>query len=214
MEIKVILFDYDGVIVDTFPNLCKIYREMCARFGGTYPATNEEFRDLWRGQDHHHVQNVLGIRDLHERETSKFYREEILKATPPLFPGIREALQQLQDYELVILSSTHSDEINDKLQRYGLAQFFSRVIARDGQQGIRKDKLIRDFLKERGMKPDVVVLIGDRSIDFEEGTKAGLKNIILVEYGWGYTKDIMPKQLVLVNAASDIPRAIQAIARG
>ena len=45
--IKAIIFDYDGVIVDSFPSVFEVYKIIAAECGGHIPKDLEEFRELY-----------------------------------------------------------------------------------------------------------------------------------------------------------------------
>jgi phosphoglycolate phosphatase len=64
------------------------------------------------------------------------------------------------------------------------------------------------MMNDFDLTSDSVLLIGDRLIDYHEAEEAGIKNIILVEYGWGYDRSKIPKQEVPVNEPKDLLRAV------
>ena len=45
--IKAVIFDYDGVIVDTLPAVFEVYKVICRRFGVREPRDIEEYRSLY-----------------------------------------------------------------------------------------------------------------------------------------------------------------------
>lgn len=51
--------------------------------------------------------------------------------------------------------------------------------------------------------------VGDRDIDLDIASEIGLKNVILVEYGWGYRKNKFSPDIA-VKKPKDILRAIQS----
>ena len=65
------------------------------------------------------------------------------------------------------------------------------------------------------MKTSEVILVGDRVVDYRLAQKAGIQNLILVEYGWGYDKKLTPnyKPKVIVNKPQDLLKAIARIVR-
>ena len=45
--IKLIIFDYDGVIVDSFLNVHKVYQIACQKLGKQCPSNLDEFRKIY-----------------------------------------------------------------------------------------------------------------------------------------------------------------------
>ena len=64
-----------------------------------------------------------------------------------------------------------------------------------------KTDSIKKIIRDLGLKFNEVLVIGDINIDFIEGSKAGLTNILIVDYGWGYNLKVIPdyKQKVIVK---------------
>ncbi len=211
--IKAIIFDYDGVIVDSFQNVFEVYQAICKELGKKCPATLEEFRKIY-GRTYLDCYHNLGINPDEYEKAEQVFKREILKKTPKLFDGIKEVIVQLsKKYKLILVSATYKAEVAQKLENFEIIKYFSHIIGQlhETDKPISKAKEITQVLKKEGLAKDEVVLIGDRNVDFDAGKKAGLKNIILVEYGWGYHKETLPHQEVIVNQPKDLLRAISVI---
>lgn len=209
--LKAIIFDYDGVIVDSFKNIFEIYQTMCTELGKTLPAkTLDEFRKIY-GKTYIECYHNLGIHQDEREKAEKIYKREVLKKSPKLFDGISDVLKELhKQYKLILVSASHKDEVLQKLGKFGITTYFARVIAKEDETATplsKAQEMIR-VLREENLAPNEVISIGDRDIDYEQSTNAGLRNIILVEYGWGYHKETLPHQKVLVNAPRDLIKAV------
>jgi phosphoglycolate phosphatase len=204
-----IIFDYDGVIVNSFSTVHQSYIAVCKKVGVGCPEDLEEFRKVF-GKNSSEAYRNLGI-DPEHPGLHEMYREERLKKEPELFEGITEVIEELSEkYKLVVISTAIPEELKRTLGKYDLLKYFSKIIG-TRINGVRyaKDRFIEEVVTEFGVKKNNVILIGDREVDFEDGTKTGLKKIILVEYGWGYNKDNVPKQDFLVHMPKDLLEAVR-----
>lgn len=211
--IKAIIFDYDGVIVDSFSKVHEVYQTICKKLGKTCPKNFEEFKKIYGYSSRELVKN-LGFSEEETKKANSLYKTEILKQDSELFEGIKEVFDELKkSYNLVLISSSPRVEVMKKLEKYKISKKFDLIFASDESAPMRKINAIKETLRQLGVKPFEVIMIGDRTIDYDEGIEAGLESdkIILVEYGWGYDKDKVPKQKILVEKPLDLLKAIKNI---
>ncbi len=213
--IKLIIFDYDGVIVDSLPEVHKIYRTMCKELGKDCPKTLEGFKKVY-GHSSSECYQQLNFNEDDVSKGNKIYKREVGNSKPVLFKGIKTVLEKLsKDYSLVVVSSSYRNEIEQKLKDFNLLKYFSNVLGRDSVKIKRFEKVeaIKDVLKKHNCSSKNTLLIGDRNIDFTEGTKAGLEKILLVDYGWGYDLKLIPeyKSNISVKQPIDLIEAVKNI---
>jgi len=192
--IKAIIFDYDGVIVDSFGSVFEAYKKICRHFKVPCPKTIEDFRKTY-GHNYVECLSNLGIPERDRTEANSIFKKEIIKMDHDIFIGIFEVIRKLRKrYKLFLVSASHSEEVLLKLERFGLIDSFTKIYC-GANQSIRKNVMIIDLLKENGYSPDEVISIGDRAIDYEVAKKADISdnNIILVTYGWGLNKNEIGK---------------------
>lgn len=211
--IKVIIFDYDGVIVDSFSEVHKTYLKMCKELGKKCPGTLEGFKKIY-GHSSSEAYNQLGFSEEDILKGNEIYKREVGNSKPTPFEGIKEVLEVLsKDYLLIVLSSSYNKEIGQKLKNFGLMRYFKDILGRESVKIKRFEKVgaIKEILKKYNLDSSEILLIGDRNVDFSEGSRAGLKNILLVDYGWGYDLSLIPEysQKVLVKNPEEIPNAIK-----
>lgn len=83
--LRSIIFDYDGVIVDSFISVFEVYEKICKRFKVAYQKTLEEFRKLY-GYNYKELQKNLGIDEKDADEVGKIFSAEIVKKLHGVFP--------------------------------------------------------------------------------------------------------------------------------
>lgn len=210
--VKLIIFDYDGVIVNSFPNVHKVYQIICKKLGKECPNNLEQFRKIY-GQKSSECYNQLKFSEEDKQKANVLFKEEIMKQEPVVFEGIIDVIKKLSEgYVLAVASSSYKDEVEQKLRKFGILDNFKYVLGRtEYVSEFNKIKLIEEIVEKEGLNNDSVLLIGDRNVDFIDGTKAGLKNILLVDYGWGYNLDEIPgyKKVARITKPRDIFGAVE-----
>ena len=208
---KLIILDYDGVIVDSFPAIHSIYQEVCAELGFSCPSDFEEFRRLYGKHSGQFMKNI-GMPDSLRQAVSERYYPKLLAQSPPAFNGISEVLLALQRRcPLVLLTANFQDAIEARVTALGLRQYFAEIAGKTGHDSIfYKDSLIAGLLERHGATPEETLFIGDRDVDYEAAQKAGIRSIILVSYGWERTHSY-PVSHAPVRSPAEILRAIEEL---
>jgi|GEM_PF-691651 len=220
--LKAAVFDYDGVIVDSFPSVFGVYKTICEELDVRYPEDIDEFRKIY-GRNHLECHENLGIKLKDYGRVEKIFRREIIKKNPPLFPDIASVVKKLSEsYRLALVSNNFKKEIKSKLKLFGLKKYFSLISAREDHQIYSHEHSHRQFIKseaitntlaELEIKPEESIYIGDMIGDYRSGVKAGLDKVIIVDYGWGYIKEEIPPQLFSVKKPKDIIKAVKLLDR-
>ncbi|MFL0195251.1 HAD family hydrolase [Clostridium sp. WILCCON 0269] len=211
--IKLIIFDYDGVIVDSFSNVYDIYKIIGSELNVKIPSTIEEFRNVY-GYDFHECYKNLGMDVNKQKKAVEIFKREIITKKPDLFQGIKDVLKwAYNNYKLVLVSSNYNDEVVQKLTSHNIDKYFSGIIGHKyGQCELDKSKEFKSMLDKYNVNSNEAIVIGDRLCDYDSGILAGINNIILVEYGWGYDKNkfennnklIISKPMQLIDAIKAI----------
>lgn len=209
--IKTIIFDYDGVIVDSFSTVFEIYQKMCKEFGIRCPRSLERFREIY-GYSMKEARQNLGI-DINKYERAEeIFKEEILKKNPKIFDGISEVLSKLsKKYQLFLITANFREEAVQKVKRHNIFKYFTKIFGHDSKKGFLKREAIRHIIERYKFKKDEVLYIGDRNVDYDIAQEAGLNHVLLVDYGWGYDKNKI-KQDVVIKKPVDILKAVEGVA--
>jgi phosphoglycolate phosphatase len=203
--IKGIIFDYDGVIVDSFPTVFEVYKIICEELAVDAPQSIEDFYKVY-GYSAKTARENLGIIDI--EKSNQIFNREILKRRPELFAGIPEVLTELASrYKLFLITANLNEEAVQKLRFYELDNHFNEVVGVVPGKRVRKADQIKTLLDKYNLVPDEVVYIGDREIDLDIASEAEVKNVVLTEYGWGYDKERFGS-VPSVKTAGEIPSAV------
>jgi phosphoglycolate phosphatase len=165
---KVIVFDFDGVITDTF--------NFCYQIHNAYsPTTEAEYRSKFEGN----INKSWGGGKPNP-DFWKFYTPKLLETAP--IEGMPEVIENLaKKYPLAIVSSTTSPAIKAFLQKFDLLHCFKEVLGNDVDPS--KVKKLEMVLHTHGVSPRDVVFITDTLGDIREGKECGVESVAVT---WGY----------------------------
>lgn len=206
--IKLVIFDYDGVIVDSFATVYDIYKIIGSKLNVKIPDSIDKFRKLY-GANFSECYKNLGIDIEEQKRAMKIFGEELTNKNPEMFCGIEDVLSWANNYyNLILISSNYTKEVMQKLKNYNIHKYFSFI---DGNCTIDKSKKFKLILEKYKLKTNEVIVIGDRLSDYISAIEANIEHIILVEYGWGYDRDEYPNNKFVINEAIQLIDAIKKI---
>ncbi|PIQ68899.1 MAG: hypothetical protein COV91_01665 [Candidatus Taylorbacteria bacterium CG11_big_fil_rev_8_21_14_0_20_46_11] len=188
--IKVVLFDVDGVLVDSFRAGHQFLIDVLKAMG--YPApTKEVFKTAF------HLPLVPALKHLTKSELTEelerlheivdrvHYHTELLSE----YPYTKEMLEILShNYRLGIITSRNTDGLTKRYYPFAQTRsLFSVAITRDDVTHYKPhpEPLLLAAKKLR-VKPSECVYVGDSNTDIEAGKAAGMKTIM---YGGRRNKD-------------------------
>jgi phosphoglycolate phosphatase len=175
---KLIIFDFDGVIVNTFEMALNISTKI------NPGMTLEKYKSFFAGNFYSH-----DLKDEAEIDGKKIkYFDEYAKGiqSEKTEEIIKEQIIELsKKYSLAIVSSTISPVIKDYLVKEGLDQYFAEIYGSD----VHKSKVekIKRLLSEYNIDPEDAIFITDTTGDIKEGRGCGVESIAVT---WGY----LPKE--------------------
>ncbi|MDE2030863.1 MAG: HAD family hydrolase [Patescibacteria group bacterium] len=174
---KLVLFDFDGVLVNTFDSTFRISKIK------NKDLTWERFKDFQNGNFHDNLQKdvkknnfviIDNFYDHYKKDLNDLTIEDIL----------HEAITFLaKDNFLVIVSSTRSDIINDFLEKENLLSFFNETLGHE----VHTSKVfkIKHALEKYGVSPSDTVFITDTLGDIKEANECDVPSIAVT---WGLHK--------------------------
>ncbi len=211
--IKQILFDFDGTIVDSMGLALQILNAMAEKHHYK-KVTMEDVHTLKKMPVTERFKKIgLPLYKLPGMsvECMAMYRHRIHVLNP--FDGIRElALFLKKDgYGLSVLSSNSVENIAEFLKRNDL-EIFDHIFSSNNLFG--KDKSIKRFIGQFGLRTDELVYVGDELRDIEACKKTAVK---VVAVTWGFDPLSLLKSGgpdYIANTPEDIVAAIKNIQAG
>lgn len=172
---RAVLFDFDGVIVDSLDDLLRVNRMVHPEL------TLEDYRSV-------HEDNVFaGFEKARGRFSAPSSFDFFGHYNPSVidqkaFPGMKESISELAaQYDLFVVSSGHDNVIEAWLQKHGLQDNFIRVLGSlTHKSKVEKMKMLA---REHGIEGHNAVFITDTLGDIKEAREAGIDAIGV---GWGF----------------------------
>ena len=193
-----ILFDLDGTLVDTAPDLMRAHNHVMTKFG--YPTkSTDEIRNLvgkgagaligrsiWgQAKKEFHSVNDLKIKDQMSKEFVDYYGKNIISEST-LINGVKEFLKWCKGQNISMAVCTNKQEhlSNDLLKKIGIYDFFEYVAGSDTFDYCKPDPRHLTSVVEI-LDGDVkkTIMIGDSETD-ANAAKAAEIPVILLENGY------------------------------
>jgi HAD superfamily hydrolase (TIGR01549 family) len=181
--VKVIIFDFDGTIADSFEAVWKISNKLAAEFG--FPVTQaDEISQL---------KNLSSKEIVKQSKLSPFkipflvrrLRKELRRELPHLqtFPGMEAVLRSLkqQGNRLGIVTSNSRENVEAFLIAQNLLDIFDFV--ESGLALFGKDQVIRRVAKQQRLNLANLIYVGDETRDIEAARKLGIP---IISVTWGF----------------------------
>lgn len=174
-KIKAILFDLDGVLVDTYKVWFRLFNKTLKHFG-YQPITLKVFAENWGQSTQEDVRIFMPeikLKDVKRYLSINFPKfMKYMKVNPEAI----EVLKKLKKMGLKIgcVTNSHCDITKLEIEKSGLKKFFDVVITADD---VKKPKPAPDMLvkaiKNLKGKSDNVIFVGDTKTDLIAGENAG-----------------------------------------
>jgi phosphoglycolate phosphatase len=215
MTRKAILFDLDGTLVDTAPDLAAATDHALMRAGR--PAIGLESVRSMVGDGARALIEKGGMPEPDVFETAfkdfMIHYGRHIAATSRPFPGVATCLAALaeQDYALAVCTNKPESLSRSLLDQLGLSGFFGAVVGGDSLLVRKPDPgHIHGTLDRLGADFSWAAMVGDSANDVNAARAAGLPCVVV---SFGYTQ-IAPGDLGgdrLIDHFSELPDALVAL---
>ncbi len=187
MQIKLIIFDLDGTLVDTSGDITNALNYALKPYGRRDLTVEDTIKMVGEGITRL-IEKLLENERIQMRDTviKRFldYYSEHLVDFSTLYPHVRETLEKLNDYKKAVISNKREYLSTRLLDKLDLLKYFDLVVGSDTTSERKPSAIpvIYVFTK-LGVNPDESIIVGDSNYDIEAGKKAGLKTVA-VTYGY------------------------------
>jgi phosphoglycolate phosphatase len=210
MTQKVIIFDFDGTIADTVDALVSIANRLAVEFG--YIQITPDQLTLLRNFSSREIIKYSGVSlfkiPFLVKKVKAELKDKIQELQP--IPGMKESLIELQNhgYQLGIITSNSKDNVTAFLRINELDNLFEFIYS--GVTIFGKTTIINNVMKQKQLKPQRVIYVGDETRDIEASKKANIKVIAVT---WGFNSaEILSKQNpdFLIHQPSELLQVIES----
>ena len=170
-----ILFDMDGVLVDTLDSWWYALNNALEANGYKKITKKEFFKKYW-GHDLFDNLKSMNIPLRVGKFCNKVYGEQIGKIK--IYPDTKDTLKKLNKYKKSIITNTPKDCTIQILKKFNIDSFFEFVLTSDDVKMAKPNpEIVLKSCKLLGVSPSKVVLVGDTDSDVKAGRAAGCKVI-------------------------------------
>jgi phosphoglycolate phosphatase len=186
-----IVFDLDGTLVDTAPDLTNALNDVLTRRGHPPVST-----DIVLGCVGHGARVMIeqalrrfSAEDDVDRMLAEFlvhYEANIAAESRP-FPGVEQALEWLsaKGAKLAVCTNKREGLSRKLLEALHLDGYFSAVAGRDTFAASKPDpRHLTGTIALAGGRADIAIMVGDSAVDHAAARAAGVP-VVLVSFGYG-----------------------------
>jgi phosphoglycolate phosphatase len=222
LSVKLVLFDLDGTLVDTAPDLASAANYMLRDLGRT-PWTLQHYR-AWIGNGMARFVKRALTGEMHvepdatlfERGFASFnhhYSQNVSGASE-VFAGAIAALDALKvrGFTLGCVTNKAGAFTRPLLKDLELDGYFALVVAGDTVARLKPDPMPLHYACEQmGVAPEYAVFVGDSENDVTAARAAAMP-VICVSYGYNHGRDI--RELapdIVIDSLTDVPQYLRLI---
>ncbi len=191
MNVKAIIFDLDGTLLDTGRGIIKCIASTFGKMSLAVP--DEETCKTFVGPPL--KMHFLELFETDEKTADDFvrlFREEYAKRDVFLagrYPGMDECLTTLHErFPLAVATNKREDLAVKLLERFEMTRFFDAICGSDAASSVMKRQIIANAAKRLGFSPTDCLMVGDSSNDAEAAEQLGMP-FVGVTYGYGFKNE-------------------------
>jgi phosphoglycolate phosphatase len=212
-----IVFDLDGTLVDTAPDLVATLNTVFAR-ESVPPVAYESARNMVGAGARAMIERGLKAdgRTLAPAEIDRLFRDFIAHYAAHIadhscpFEGVEAALDELtqRGCRLAVCTNKLERLSIQLLDALGLSQRFVAICGQDTFRVQKPDpEMLRRTIARAGGRPEAAVMVGDSATDIATARAAGIP-VVGVDFGYSETPVAALKPDRLVSRFADLPAAV------
>lgn len=206
LKYKAVIFDFDGVLVESVDVKTNAYAELYREYGEEVVRQVVEYNRLQGGisrfeKFRHYHKTLLG-RELAADEESELctrFSDIVERAVmgAAWVPGAREFLESYYtERDFFVASGTPEVELKRIIKSRGMERYFKLVLGAPRKKG----EIIRKILGHEAIGPHEAVMIGDSLTDYEGAREAGVDFV-----GRWFAGSSLPEDAVTIRDFNDSP---------
>lgn len=187
---KAVIFDLDGTLLDTLPDIHYYVNQTLIKYG--YPTHDEKavMQFIGCGSKNLIKQSLPnGLTDEEVTERHDYYNRIYTESGSPrtkLFDGIKEVVATLKKrgYKVAILTNKPQETTDDVYAHYMIDMGFDKVVGQSGKVKVKPDPTAaKHILAEFKVEPSNCYFVGDGETDVMTAINLKAKGIAVL---WGY----------------------------
>jgi phosphoglycolate phosphatase len=204
---KLLIFDQDGTVINSFPAFYAAMKTACLKFGITI---DEEFVKHRIGT--HSSRSILcsvledQIEDLHREYRNVLDNYDYLREVYPHVIPVIKSLRK--EYHIAMITAKRTERALYHCKNLKIDSLFEKIV---GSPLDGKESQIQDLMEEYNIKKENAVIIGDSINDIRSGKIVGIKTILCL-YGYGEkTPELLSMVDKKVTSFQEIPQKVKEL---
>jgi len=177
--IKAVLFDMDGVLVDSVQAWFKIFNKALKRYGKKEFTFQQFLNKVWGGPIERDAKEYFQI-PLEELKGFYFSNFDSIKKEFKLFPNTTDVLKKLKskEFRLALVTNTPKDQACRLISYLKIIRYFDVVVGGDEvKNGKPSPDIVVEACRRLNVDPNEAVMVGDTGADILSCKNAGCTSI-------------------------------------
>jgi HAD superfamily hydrolase (TIGR01509 family) len=215
-QIEAVVFDMDGVLVDTEHLWDEVREALTEEWGGRYtPEAQEAMMGMSSPEWSRYLHEVVGLREPPEVINAEVVRRmlERYEADLPVVPGAVEAVRRLAaaGYRLAVASSSNRELIDAVLRRLELTSVFDvTVSSEEVARGKPAPDVYLETARRLSVEPARCAAIEDSGSGIRAAHAAGMRVIAYPNRHYPPAADVLALADVVIESLSGLAVSVEA----
>lgn len=212
-QIEAVVFDMDGVLVDTEHLWDEVREALTEEWGGRYtPEAQEAMMGMSSPEWSRYLHEVVGLREPPEVISAEVVRRMLARYETelPVVPGAVEAVRRLasEGLRLAVASSSNRELIDGVLRRLELTELFEvTVSSEEVARGKPAPDVYLETARRLGVAPKACVAIEDSASGIRAAHAAGMLVVAYPNRHYPPSADAMALAVEVVRSLDDLSTA-------
>ncbi len=175
-KLKAVLFDLDGVIIDSFEAWFNVFNHVRRNFGLRGISRDEFRKNVWGGSVDADAKNYFKNKNV--EEIAKLYKKLVSEYAhkTELLPDVKKVLKAVKKKKIKIglVTNTFRKPVLDTLKFHKITNYFDKIVTADDVEKAKPypDPILK-LCEKLNVMPDEAILVGDTKNDYKAGKSAG-----------------------------------------
>lgn len=175
-----VIFDWDGVLVDSLGSSFNVYNRIFERLG-VRRLTRDEFLGL-QSPNWYEFYVKIGLPARHWKFVDDEWLRQYEKEKPRPYPDAKRCLANLKSagFRLAVVSNGSEVRVKKELGEFGMAPLFESVLCGRTKEELKPSPLmLQRTLSSLGLAPADAVYVGDAPADVQASKNAGIASLAI-----------------------------------
>ena len=215
-RIEAVVFDMDGVLVDTEHLWDEVREALTEEWGGRYtPEAQEAMMGMSSPEWSRYLHEVVGLREPPEAISAEVVRRMLARYEMdlPVVPGAVEAVRRLSGagYRLAVASSSNRELIDGVLCRLHLTELFQATVSSEEvARGKPAPDVYLETARRLGVEPARCAAIEDSASGIRAAHSAGMRVIAYPNRHYPPAADVLALADVVIESLSGLAVSVEA----